>query len=355
MSAESAQELAAAGIDPKQLDGMLRQLNGSIEMVNQAQMSQTTGQTMQGGSAQADRSRSQNALGGKLSGAEFLSTLGTVQPNGAQAHGKQQGFGGFDGRNPQGGESAQGELAGRIGRADKAELQLIQGGAKPKKFGESPTAERAMSMETPMVAAGTRLESAQPAPTVQVTGHVTSGNMAQDRLSTESLMGMSTGIRGLSNQGGGEMHVRLKPDNLGELHLKVVTQGNSVGLQIQASDEKARKIIEESMSHLKDSLSSQSLNLAQVDVSVAQPTSSGHSAEMNYQESRQQNAGYGDFGGMNQNTNHSQGDSGSQQRNELPAARSVGLNSNAIRGTAVGSTGSSRAQSASDGRLDVMA
>ncbi len=106
--------------------------------------------------------------------------------------------------------------------------------------------------------------------TVRMDGGVVAGSMSRNRLSTESVSGIAQSIRQLGN--GGEMRIRLKPDHLGELHLKVTTggqAGTNVGLQIQASDERARKILEESMGSLKESLASQNLSLGRVDVQVA--------------------------------------------------------------------------------------
>lgn len=104
---------------------------------------------------------------------------------------------------------------------------------------------------------------------IEVTGHVVKGAMAQDRLSTEALMGISTGVRNLASQGGGEIRIRLKPENLGELHLRVMTDGSRVGLKIQASDESARRVIEESIGYLKESLAAQNLSLGKVDLSIS--------------------------------------------------------------------------------------
>lgn len=101
-----------------------------------------------------------------------------------------------------------------------------------------------------------------------VTGHVVKGAMAQDRLSSESVLGMSNQILRLNGSGGGEMRVRLKPDGLGELQLRVSTFGNQVGLRIQASDEKAKRILEESLGSLKDALAGQNLALGRVEVNV---------------------------------------------------------------------------------------
>jgi len=107
------------------------------------------------------------------------------------------------------------------------------------------------------------------APVTVLTGHVTQGQMAKERLSTQSLGGLSSELRNLSQTGGGEIRIRLKPEHLGELSVRVVTNGNNVGLQIRASDEKAKQVIEESLGYLRESLASQRLNLGSVDLTVA--------------------------------------------------------------------------------------
>ena len=110
----------------------------------------------------------------------------------------------------------------------------------------------------------------------EVTANVVPGANAQARISTDGLMGISAGIKQMNINGGGTVHIRLKPEHLGELSLRVVMDGSRVGLKIQASDEKAKKILEDSMDFLRESLSNQSLVLGQVDLTVA--SSSGSSA-----------------------------------------------------------------------------
>jgi len=117
--------------------------------------------------------------------------------------------------------------------------------------------------------------------TLKVDGAVVPGSMQRNRLSSESVLGVSQNIRQLTTAGGGEMRIRLKPDHLGELHVRVSAGGKSgseIGLQIQASDERAKKILEESISSLRDSLSGQNLNLSKVDVQVAQQLSASNGA-----------------------------------------------------------------------------
>jgi flagellar hook-length control protein FliK len=58
--------------------------------------------------------------------------------------------------------------------------------------------------------------------------------------------------------------------------MSVRTSGRTVSLEIKAQDPEAKKIIEESIESLRDSLSQKSLDLAKVDI-VAQPQRSGES------------------------------------------------------------------------------
>jgi flagellar hook-length control protein FliK len=114
------------------------------------------------------------------------------------------------------------------------------------------------------------LTSAMKARPLELTGHVTTGAMAKSRLSSESLMSMTSSIRTIAGNGvnptAGEMRIRLNPDHLGELSLKVRTRGKEVGLQIRASNEEAKRVLEESLGHLRENLATNALNLARVEV-----------------------------------------------------------------------------------------
>lgn len=205
-----------------------------------------------------------------------------------------------------------------------------------------------------------------------VTGHVVKGAMSQDRLSSESLMGMTSGIQDLKAQGGGEMRVRLKPDGLGEMSVRVLTRGNDVRLQIRASDDGAKKIIEESMVHLKDRLATQNLTLGRVELSVGQLLTQQAGAHEGQADSRQQSqwnqgANAQDWSNSLQNQT-SQGSNQSQQGganaerwgeagNETAGrGASRGGSSNRAALEAMGSAGAARPRAYSEtGRLDVTA
>lgn len=188
--------------------------------------------------------------------------------------------------------------------------------------------------------------------TLQMNGAVVPGAMQRNRLSSESVLGVSQGIRELRASGGGEMRLRLKPDHLGELHLKVSAggrAGNEIALQIQASDDRARKILEESITSLKDGLAGQSLTLSKVDVQVAPAVSSSASSNSFQQD-----------GLLNPNL-ASQQDGSMSGRNSSqgePRERMDGLRSGPGKTASQAFSGATRASAGSatgSGRIDVMA
>ena len=302
----------------------------------------------------AVKGRALNGNSQNLSGGEFLNTLGLVKGgplglNQAQMEKRM--------------EMETGDDSG--GLDSSPDLKMIMGGQleKSKLIDQRHFSEDLMSSSPQSLtgqslngASSQGLSPAAQAPVI-VTGNVTSGPMATERLSSESLMGIGTGIRNLSSQGGGEMHVRLKPENLGELHLRVVTQGNNVGLHIQAPDDRARKIIEESLGHLKAQLSTQNLSLSKVDVTVAQSLGSA-SGNLRNDQGQQQ-------GGQQalQHLRDMMADSRQQQGNRqnawngTEAGARTGAIARALPTSSVSMTsGDSRSSGrASDGRLDVRA
>lgn len=275
-----------------------------------------------------------------LSGGEFLSTLAAVRGGAEQ---KQAG---------QFNDKEQGS-----GRQSDSNLRVLEGGRDVKET----TAAAVLGSQ-----AQTQHFGAVSAPAVEVTGHVTHGSMSQERLSSESLLGLSSGIKSLTSQGGGEIHVRLKPENLGELHLRVVTDGRQVGLQIHASDEHAKKILEESIGHLKENLAVHNLSLGAVDVSVTKMAAAfggdlgrgdqGQGNNSNLMQQQQQGlsgfGGSGDFSGMSQGN---QGRSGLWSGNEGNSFGSRAVAGESA-GLAASAPGTARTQQrAANGRLDVRA
>ncbi|MCC7441684.1 MAG: flagellar hook-length control protein FliK [Bdellovibrionales bacterium] len=116
-------------------------------------------------------------------------------------------------------------------------------------------------------AAGTHA-AARPleSPPQQITAQVVPGAMARERLATASVGTISSGIGSLKERGGGEIRLRLNPEHLGEIHLRVATHGNEVAIQVRASNDKAKGVLEESLSALKESLAGHRLVLGKVEI-----------------------------------------------------------------------------------------
>jgi flagellar hook-length control protein FliK len=193
-----------------------------------------------------------------------------------------------------------------------------------------------------------------PIPPQMVTGHVVQGSMQKERLTSESLRNVSNGIQGMSAAGGGEMRIRMNPGNLGELMIRVSTNGKDVGLKVHASDSNAKKILEESLGSLRDSLAQQSLALGRVDVVIGTTASQDASSTSQQQSSNQQHAQTS----MNMDSNAPQM-GGGQRRNEETSdgsARDVDTARGSARlasaSAAMGRAGSPRV---ANSRLDVMA
>jgi len=283
------------------LASQLEALNGEVESA----------------SGQGNGSREKGKAGAnglsKLSGADFLAMM-----NGA-------GVGA--------GSAAVAADPSRVAAASqRGNFSLLEGGAKGETAGVSASDPRAsFSRGKVLPGAGARDELAAagaggvllrgpmthradgPMPQVSVDGHVVPGSMARERLASASLLNMSNEIKGLSVQGGGEMRVRLKPDNLGEIHMRVATSGGHVSLQIHAADERAKKILEESMSQLKDGLASQNLTLGRVEIAVGSTlhaSNGGMNGERNDQ-SQGQNSNQA-FDGMMRNGQNQAGNGGNR-------------------------------------------
>jgi len=125
---------------------------------------------------------------------------------------------------------------------------------------------------------------------------VTEGASGRPVLSHDAIHKMTEHVSQLSQAKlDGEIKIRLRPDHLGELQMSVRTQGQNVAIEIKAQNGESKKIIEESLASLKESLANQNLSLARVDV-VSQPTHAQSAADQGTQfdmSQFRQNSGQG--------------------------------------------------------------
>ena len=255
------------------MNGEVTQEGGGVDIERAA--SGLNGQVKSISGEDKVRTQTPQALVKHLTGSEFANTLNSV---GKQSKEQGQGFG-------QDRDMSQNEPRSR--------LKVLEGGNQDSKGLEYPLKLKNINSKLETLAPVThsvenslenmtanlmdntvRTQVVKTVPS-EVAGHVVPGEMARERLTRETLLGMSNEIQNIAQKGtGGEMRVRLKPDGLGELNLHVMTRGQAVGLKIQASNEQAKKILEESIGFLKETLANQNLSLAKVDVSVTQATNS---------------------------------------------------------------------------------
>ncbi len=83
----------------------------------------------------------------------------------------------------------------------------------------------------------------------------------------------------LATKGGGEMTVKMSPDGMGEIQLKVLMQDGRLNIEMQTQDKSVKKLIEDSLSELKSGLAAQQLNVDHVRISTVTATNTENSAQ----------------------------------------------------------------------------
>ena len=86
---------------------------------------------------------------------------------------------------------------------------------------------------------------------------------AEDRHNVQQIINQS---QYLIKKGGGEMNVKMSPEGLGDVHLRVILNDGHVEIQMQTQDHQVKKMIEESLSELKSSLATHRLSVDHVRI-----------------------------------------------------------------------------------------
>lgn len=84
----------------------------------------------------------------------------------------------------------------------------------------------------------------------------------------------------LVKQGGGEMTVKMSPDGIGEMQLKVMLDGGKVNIEMQTADRSIKKMIEDSLSELKSGLAAHRLNVEHVRIDTVNATNTEQQASL---------------------------------------------------------------------------
>lgn len=85
-----------------------------------------------------------------------------------------------------------------------------------------------------------------------------------------------------------EIKMTLKPESLGEVRLKIITENGIITAQFQAENQRVKEIIEAGFNRLRDTLTEQGLSVANLSVSVGQEQSSQMEQ---FQQERSRSAG----------------------------------------------------------------
>lgn len=83
----------------------------------------------------------------------------------------------------------------------------------------------------------------------------------------------------LVKKGGGEVSVKMSPEGMGEVHLKVLLQDGKLNIEMQTQDKNVKKLIEESLSDLKSGLAAHRLSLEHVKVDTVNATNADNNMQ----------------------------------------------------------------------------
>jgi flagellar hook-length control protein FliK len=98
---------------------------------------------------------------------------------------------------------------------------------------------------------------------------------APDAAREKFLAQMSRGLAAALRQNGGTVTLRLKPDDLGDLKVRLQLQGGRVEARFEVATEEARSLLDKSLAALRQSLESKGLHVDRLDVhTIAKPQTS---------------------------------------------------------------------------------
>ncbi len=70
-------------------------------------------------------------------------------------------------------------------------------------------------------------------------------------------------------KGGGEMNVEMKPEGMGQVHLRVALDNGQVSIQMMAQNDKVKKLLEDGIHELKSNLASHKLQVESLKIGIA--------------------------------------------------------------------------------------
>ena len=83
----------------------------------------------------------------------------------------------------------------------------------------------------------------------------------------------------LVTKGGGEVTVKMSPEGLGELQLKVIFQDGKLNVEMQTQNKDIKKLVEDSLSELKSGLAAHRLSLEHVKINTVEATNADNNTQ----------------------------------------------------------------------------
>lgn len=159
---------------------------------------------------------------------------------------------------------------------------------------------------------------------------------ATDAMKDENIREIMNQAKFLVTKGGGEMTVRMTPEGMGEVSLKVALENGKINIEMNAQDKSVKKMIEDSLSDLKSSLASHQMRVEHVKINnvtavdtnnQSQFQSDANSSNSGFQNRQQQEMNFQNFANSNSGRGGHQQERGQssyqtvQAPNVKPAAR----------------------------------
>lgn len=100
----------------------------------------------------------------------------------------------------------------------------------------------------------------------------------------ENIQHIMNNAKFLVSKGGGEMVIKMSPDGMGPIALKVMMQDGKVNIQMQTQDKSVKKLIEDSLTELKSGLAAQRIHVDHVKIDTVNATNTENSAKFQSQQ-----------------------------------------------------------------------
>lgn len=165
-------------------------------------------------------------------------------------------------------------------------------------------------------------------------GVATKPEAGADAVKDENIREIMNQAKYLVTQGGGEMTVRMTPEGMGEVQLKVALENGKINIEMNSQDKSVKKMIEDSLSDLKSSLASHQMRVEHVKINnvtavdtnnQSQFQSDANSSNSSFQNRQQQEMNFQNMANSNSGRGgHQQGrGSSSYQAVQAPTVKPV--------------------------------